>query len=111
MFRLLVSTCCGTPRQRACWEQVHRPKAVQSILGHQSAAFTLTFYGQMLNADLDDLAARLDNVPRPSRGLAPHGTVLEEASWQPLTCTYRWWAARDSNPARRIKSPELYQMS
>jgi hypothetical protein len=21
------------------------------------------------------------------------------------------WAARDSNPARRIKSPELYQMS
>lgn len=23
----------------------------------------------------------------------------------------RWWAARDSNPARRIKSPVLYQMS
>jgi hypothetical protein len=22
-----------------------------------------------------------------------------------------WWAARDSNPARRIKSPELYLMS
>ncbi len=29
----------------------------------------------------------------------------------PLTCANGVWAARDSNPARRIKSPELYQMS
>jgi integrase len=36
------------------------PKAVQSIMGHRSAAFTLTVYGHLFDADLDDLAARLD---------------------------------------------------
>jgi len=33
---------------------------VQSILGHRSAAFTLTVYGHLFDADLDDLAAKLD---------------------------------------------------
>jgi hypothetical protein len=28
-----------------------------------------------------------------------------------LTWANGWWAARDSNPARRIKSPVLYLMS
>ena len=45
------------------------PKAVQSILGHRSAAFTLSVYGHLFDADLDDLAARLDSsahsVPMP----------------------------------------------
>ncbi|MGH9040200.1 MAG: tyrosine-type recombinase/integrase [Acidimicrobiia bacterium] len=36
------------------------PKAVQVVLGHCSAAFTLTVYGHIFDADLDDLAARLD---------------------------------------------------
>lgn len=36
------------------------PKAVQIVLGHRSAAFTLTVYGHLFDADLDDLAARLD---------------------------------------------------
>ena len=36
------------------------PKAVQMVLGHRSAAFTLTVYGHLFDADLDDLAARLD---------------------------------------------------
>ena len=36
------------------------PKAVQAVLGHRSAAFTLTVYGHSFDADLDDLAARLD---------------------------------------------------
>lgn len=40
------------------------PKAVQTVLGHRSAAFTLTVYGHIFDADLDDLAARLD-VSRP----------------------------------------------
>jgi integrase len=35
-------------------------KAVQAILGHRSAAFTLTVYGHLFDADLDQLAARLD---------------------------------------------------
>ena len=38
------------------------PKAVQAILGHQSAAFTLTVYGQVFDADLDDVAERLQDV-------------------------------------------------
>jgi len=36
------------------------PKAVQTVLGHGSAAFTLTVYGHLFDADLDDLAERLD---------------------------------------------------
>ncbi len=44
-------------------------KAVQSVLGHGSAAFTLTVYGHMFDADLDDLAARIDEceIPVPVR--------------------------------------------
>jgi hypothetical protein len=37
------------------------PKAVQTVLGHRSAAFTLTTYGHMFDADLDDLATRMDS--------------------------------------------------
>ena len=57
------------------------PKAVQVVLGHRSAAFTLTVYGHLFDADLDDLAARLDGdtgtalrilaeFSRPHRGLS-----------------------------------------
>lgn len=35
-------------------------KAVQSILGHRSAAFTLTVYGHLFDEDLDALAKRID---------------------------------------------------
>jgi integrase len=45
------------------------PKAVQTILGHGSAAFTLTVYGHLFDTDLDDLAERLDvTTTRPPRG-------------------------------------------
>lgn len=37
------------------------PKAVQSIMGHRSAAFTLTVYGHLFDEDLDALAKRLDS--------------------------------------------------
>jgi integrase len=37
------------------------PKAVQAIVGHRSAGFTLSVYGHLFDADLDDLAARLDS--------------------------------------------------
>lgn len=43
------------------------PKAVQTILGHRSVAFTLTVYGHLFDADLDDLAARLDQPARVRR--------------------------------------------
>lgn len=43
------------------------PKAVQSIMGHRSAAFTLTVYGHMFEEDLDALAQRIDQ-PRQSQG-------------------------------------------
>jgi integrase len=36
-------------------------KAVQSTLGHASASFTLTVYGHLFEADLDALAAALDD--------------------------------------------------
>ncbi len=40
------------------------PKAVQSIMGHRSAAFSLTVYGHLFEADLDALAERLDSGSR-----------------------------------------------
>lgn len=43
------------------------PKAVQSIMGHRSAAFTLTVYGHLFDEDLDALANRLDQ-PTQSLG-------------------------------------------
>ena len=39
-------------------------KAVQSALGHGSAAFTLTVYGHLFDDDLDELATALDAVSR-----------------------------------------------
>jgi integrase len=36
------------------------PKAVQQVLGHGSAAFTLTVYGHLFESDLDRLAEALD---------------------------------------------------
>jgi integrase len=48
------------------------PKAVQTVLGHRSAAFTLTVYGHLFDADLDDLAVRLDAPADFSRtGVVP----------------------------------------
>jgi integrase len=50
------------------------PKAVQSILGHRSAAFTLSVYGHLFDADMDDVASRLDvtvsNLVRDRSGIA-----------------------------------------
>lgn len=43
------------------------PTAVQRILGHRSAAFTLTVYGHIFDADLDMVA---DNLDRTSRDVA-----------------------------------------
>ena len=40
------------------------PKTLQTVLGHRSASFSLTVYGHLFDADLDDLADRLDN-PAP----------------------------------------------
>ena len=35
------------------------------MLGHASAAFTLTVYGHLFDADLDDIADRLTRIPLP----------------------------------------------
>jgi len=57
------------------------PKAVQSILGHRSAAFSLTVYGHLFETDLDDVAARLGaslaERVRPERGLS---VIVPEAA-------------------------------
>lgn len=44
-------------------------KAVQSIMGHRSAAFTLTVYGHLFDEDLDKLAIRLDAATQPPSSL------------------------------------------
>jgi integrase len=47
-------------------------KAVQTILGHRSAAFTFTVYGHMFDDDLDEVAKRLDAMlTRNERGMKP----------------------------------------
>ncbi len=50
------------------------PKAVQQILGHRSAGFTLSVYGHLFDADLDDLAARLDSC---GPNVAPAVAIFE----------------------------------
>jgi integrase len=39
-------------------------KAVQKVLGHGSAAFTLTVYGHIFEDDMDELADALDATSR-----------------------------------------------
>ena len=46
------------------------PKTVQTVLGHASAAFTLTVYGHIFDADLDDLAERLEILRRDTDGIS-----------------------------------------
>lgn len=43
------------------------PKTVQTILGHRSAAFTLTVYGHLFDTDLDDFAAKLETPADSAR--------------------------------------------
>lgn len=50
---------------KAGWE----PKAVQSVLGHQSAAFTLTVYGHLFDDDLDALSVALDSISGGTEGV------------------------------------------
>ncbi len=38
------------------------PKAMQTVLGHASAGFTLSVYGHLLDGDLDGLGERLEAV-------------------------------------------------
>jgi integrase len=84
-------------------------KAIQSILGHSSAAFSLTVYGHLFDSDLDALADRLD-APRTFRGLADDQgsrrqasdrSDQDERSGPPGTRTLN----------QRIKSPVLCQLS
>jgi hypothetical protein len=48
-------------------------KIVQTVLGHRSASFKLTTYGHIFEADLDELADRLDalhaNLRRDGDGM------------------------------------------
>jgi integrase len=54
------------------------PKAVEAILGHRSAAFTLTAYGHLFDEDLDEVAVRLeDSIISRSKSTAD---ILELAS-------------------------------
>jgi integrase len=62
-------------RHSAAARMIHAgatPKVVQTVLGHSSAAFTLTVYGHVFDADLDGLAERLDmlatKLRRPQDG-------------------------------------------
>lgn len=58
-------------------------KTLQTVLGHRSAAFSLTVYGHLFDADLDALAARLDTT---SEGAPSSGAKERPASeaWRAL---------------------------
>ena len=51
------------------------PKALQTILGHKSAGFTLSVYGHVFEQDMTELALRLEDVVNnsPRRPLPPAG--------------------------------------
>jgi hypothetical protein len=55
------------------------PKALQSVLGYRSAAFTLTVYGHLFDADLDEPASKLDLTAASPRSGGVHfieGTLI-----------------------------------
>jgi integrase len=54
------------------------PKAVQAVMGHASAAFTLTVYGHLFDADLDALAERLDDQRDGFRSVSRHVRGMKE---------------------------------
>src|SRR5262249_46740495 len=64
------------------------PKAIQVVMGHSSAAFTLTAYGHMFETDLDALAERLDDhrdagfrsVSRHRGGISDAAEALDDAA-------------------------------
>lgn len=59
------------------------PKAVQTVLGHGSAAFTLTVYGHLFDADMDALALALDAAatgPTRDGGGTPVASIAEYQS-------------------------------
>lgn len=47
------------------------PKAVQSVMGHRSAAFTLNVYGHIFETDLDALGEMLDITTAPRTKVRP----------------------------------------
>lgn len=49
------------------------PKALQAILGHQSAGFTLSVYGHVFEQDMTELAERLEKVTNVRMGPQPPG--------------------------------------
>ena len=58
---------------RAAWPA----KAVQQVLGHASASFTLTVYGHLFDDDLDELAAALDITSRGTSAVRAIGARTE----------------------------------
>jgi integrase len=68
----LPTTGLHVLRHSAAAAMIHAgasPKTVQTVLGHASAAFTLTVYGHIFDADLDDLAERLEMLVRDRDGM------------------------------------------
>jgi hypothetical protein len=48
------------------------PKAIQTVMGHASAAFSLTVYGHLFDDDLDALAERMDTRNGQVRNVSRH---------------------------------------
>ena len=47
--------------------RIVEPFTLQTILGHQSAGFTLSVYGHVFDEDMDALAERLEEVFHPRK--------------------------------------------
>jgi integrase len=66
----IAPTSVHALRRSAAAAMIHAgssPKSAQSILGHASAAFTLTVHGHVFDADLDAVAEVLERVAPVTR--------------------------------------------
>jgi integrase len=86
------------------------PKTVQTVLGHASAAFTLTVYGHIFDADLDDLAERLEILRRDADGMAVEPIARARRSYR-RACGDRSSGGGTRTHNLRINSPPLCQLS
>ena len=82
-------------------------KALQRLLGHQSAAVTLDVYRSLFDSDLDAVAERLDQAAEDQLRTVPANVVPIERRR-----SFQRGGMPDSRPeVTRLKSPLLCQLS
>jgi len=90
-------------------------KAVQSMLGHASAAMTLDRYGHLYEDELDAVADRVDEaatrILADSARTCGRVVAITHGETRPLTCPFTGALGRIRTCDTRFRKPLLYPLS